>query len=310
MVFGQKPDRRWNAERQGREAPSDSGAHSDPGFLRGERSVSAFLRGPLVLFSSSATHRWLALVVVALTTIAATLILFGPLNGQAWFFFIAKNGMRQQWVFNSGCNPNSRPITVTYDTDDPSNGSATYGALVKQVHDEWNQDGGLNINIMTDITTAGANITYYQMDVNAVNAYLQNPQPGVIRVVWDADGAVLQNLGVDPENVLGIGVPLAIDNNRPNEICSGLMILNGQLIGSLASPTSRQQYYRYTLMHELGHVLGFAHSVAGSNSSSGLVQASTQDYIPVMHPFAPSPPSLTKPLTDDEKAGLITVYGQ
>lgn len=263
-------------------------------------------------FADNSRARWMRYLVVAVALAGTVVALIGPIPGNAWFFFIAKNGMRQQWVFNSGCNPNSRPITVTYDTDDPSNGNPLYGDEVQEVHNEWNQDGGLNLNLMTDINVPGTDIIYKTMDVNAVNSYLQNPEPGVIRVVWDADGAVLQNLGVDPENVLGIGVPLAIDNNRPNEVCSGLMILNGFLINQTVSPRG---YYRFTLLHELGHVLGFAHSIAGKNDGSGLVNATetvSESYVPVMHPFSPSSSIIlmNKVLTDDEKAGLITVYGQ
>ena len=227
-----------------------------------------------------------------------------PSSGHAWFFFIAKNGLRQQWVFSSGCNPSARPIKVTYDTDDPSNGSITYWKIIKGIHDEWNQQSASPLNLMTQITTNGANIEYQEMSVSAVNAYLQNPVAGTIRVVYDSNGDVLRNLGIDPQNILGIGLPLAMDSNRPNEICSGLMILNGSLLNNLGPV-----YYRYTLLHELGHVLGFAHSIAGDNGSAGLVDASTSDYIPVMHPFAPNPPSLSKTLTDDEKAGLNSVYG-
>ncbi|HBS05187.1 MAG TPA: hypothetical protein DEA96_09495 [Leptospiraceae bacterium] len=273
-----------------------------PGFFKYCASV---ISGP-ALFRGSV---WMGVTGATLLFLTSLFALFNPASARAWFFFIAQNGLRQQWVFGSGCNSSSRPITVTYDTDDPSNGNIVYGNLVKSVHDEWNQDSGSNVNIMTDITTNGANITYFAMNVNSVNAYLQNPTPGLIRVVYDADGAVLRNLGVDPDNVLGIGVPLAIDSSRPNEICSGIMILNGHLLDSLGS-TQKQQYYRYTLLHELGHVLGFAHSIAGDNIQSTGVQASTSDFVPVMHPFAPNPPSVTKTLTDDEKAGLITVYGQ
>lgn len=262
---------------------------AQPGFRRPIQILAGVLALGIVLLSGAA--------------------IYAPGTVHSWFFFIAQNGLRQQWVFGSGCNSSSRPISVTYDTDDPSNGNITYGNLIKSVHDEWNQDGGANVNILTDITTNGANITYFAMDANSVNAFLRNPTAGVIRVVWDADGAVLRNLGVDPDSVLGIGVPLAIDNSRPNEVCSGLMILNGELIGSL-SALQQQQYYRYTLLHELGHVLGFAHSVAGDNIDSAGVVASTSDFVPVMHPFAPNPPSVSKTLTDDEKAGLITVYGQ
>lgn len=237
--------------------------------------------------------------------------ILSPSTVKAWFFFIAQNGMRQQWVFGSGCNSSSRPITVTYDSDDPSNGDIIYGNLIKSVHDEWNQDSGANVNILTDITTNGANITYFTMDVSAVNSFLRNPTPGIIRVVYDDNGSVLQSLGIDPDSgVLGIGVPLAIDSSRPNEICSGLMILNGKSFNSMTA-ANKEKYYHYTLLHELGHVLGFAHSVAGNNLDSSGVEATT-GFIPVMHPFAPSPSQLSTPktLTDDEKAGLITVYGQ
>ncbi|MCB1303123.1 MAG: hypothetical protein KDK37_02545, partial [Leptospiraceae bacterium] len=234
-----------------------------------------------------------------------------PSIGKAWFFFIAKNGQRQQWVFGQGCNSSSRPITVTYDTDDPSNGGGASNTLYKnsiqQVHNEWNQDPSLNLNLINDINTVSTDITYFEMTPSSVNSFLSNPTPGVIRVVWDSDASILTNLGVDKEAVLGVGLPLAIDSSRPNEICSGILILNGWLINTAGG--NAQKFYRYTLMHEIGHVFGFAHSIAGDNGTGALVDASS-DYVPVMHPFVPDPLSLTKTLTDDEKAGLITVYGQ
>ena len=231
-----------------------------------------------------------------------------PSIGKAWFFFIAKNGQRQQWVFGQGCNSSSRPITVTYDIDDPSKTSpTTFGDSVKYVHDQWNQAGSLDLNLVPTITTPATDITYFEMTPSSVNSFLSNPTPGVIRVVWDSDASILTNLGVDKEAVLGVGLPLAIDSSRPNEICSGILILNGWLINTAGG--NAQKFYRYTLMHEIGHVFGFAHSIAGDNGTGALVDASS-DYVPVMHPFAPNPPSLKKVLTDDEKAGLITVYGQ
>lgn len=241
-----------------------------------------------------------------------TAVFAWPSKGEAWFFFIAKNGQRQQWVFGQGCNSSSRPITVTYDTDDPSNGGTATNTLYKNsiqhVHNEWNQDPSLNLNLINDINTVSTDITYFQMTLSSVNSFLSNPTPGVIRVVWDSDASILTNLGVDKEAVLGVGLPLAIDSSRPNEICSGILILNGWLINTAGG--NARNYYQYTLMHEIGHVFGYAHSITGDNGTGAVVTASSSDYVPVMHPFAPSPPSLTKTLTDDEKAGLITVYGQ
>ncbi len=210
----------------------------------------------------------------------------------AWYYFTASNGQRNQWVFSSSCNSNARPIAVYYDSDTP----AAVIAAIMSVHTNWNQPFG-----MASINLLGAPDYTKTITSAQVASILGNPASisGQIWVAWDTDGTVLASLGVDPSsNILGIGLDLGASAIRPQDICAGLVLLNAMTIGTSVP------YYKSTLLHEIGHTFGLAHSISGGNGSNVSV---FNGNLPVMYPFLVSGGPTN--LNGDDMAAVLSVYG-
>lgn len=226
------------------------------------------------------------------------LLSFLPAPVFAWYYFTARNGARTQWVFGSSCNSGSRPIVMFYDVDLPGAYGTAGGAAITN----WNTHAGGAANLLCPVATCDPAVATYQktMNATAVSNFLRNPTANAIWVVWDTDGSVLSSYGVDASsNLLGVGTGLSYNSARPQDICSGLLIMNASGIGSAA-------IYQKVFIHELGHVLGFAHSIAGNNA--GVVNVGTAANLPVMFPFLyGTSPSLLNP---DDQAAARAVYGQ
>lgn len=228
----------------------------------------------------------------AAVILLAVVLLPGP--AFAWYYFTARNGARTQWVFGTSCNSGSRPIVMFYDTDLPG----TYFTAGGLAIDSWNSAaGGTNLLCPSGTCTqANRSVT---MTSTAVANFLRSPTANAIWVVYDTDGSVLSSYGVDASsNVLGVGTGLSYNSARPQDICSGVLIINAANISSAA-------IYQKVFIHELGHVLGFAHSIAGNNA--GVVNVGAAANLPVMFPFLyGTSPSL---LNADDQAAARSVYG-
>lgn len=217
----------------------------------------------------------------------------------AWYYFTARNGSRTQWVFGSSCNTGSRPIVMFYDSDLPVAYYTAGGTAVSS----WNTAAG-GTNLLCPNATCTQGTHSISMSVSAVSNFLRSPTANAIWVVYDTDGSVLSSYGVDPSStVLGVGTGLSYNSARPQDICSGILIINANNISTAA-------IYQKVFIHEVGHVLGFAHSIPGNNS--GVVSASGAGCsglacIPVMFPFLyGNSPSTLNP---DDQAAARTVYG-
>lgn len=216
----------------------------------------------------------------------------------AWYYFTSSAGERQQWVFGTSCNAATQ-ITPIFDTDIPSQPRTN---VIPGILTEWN-------NAATGRTLYGTAQYTVTMSASAVNAFLNSPTTGQLWVVWDTDGSVLSSLGVDPSGtILGVGLPLTPDSSRPADICAAVLILNAStsfLPTSAATCTTvgTCQTFAFTLLHEMGHTLGFAHAISGRN---GTAFSTAIANLPVMYPFAHS----TNTLAPDDIAGAEAVYGQ
>lgn len=227
-------------------------------------------------------------------------LLFLPSSAFAWFPFIASNGQPSKWVWNTSCNSGSRPITVIYDA--AMNVAWMNGSVIPEVHTSWNS--GLITSLFQSPNYSASNST-----ISSVNSYMRSPPANTIRVVWDSDGSIFSFFGIPTDSVLGIGLGFNTNSSRPQDICSGMVLLNKALIESYGG--FKDRYLYFTLQHELGHILGLAHSIAGDNTSSGLsVGVFTSASVPTMYPFAPAVmPAVGASLHADDAAAKKVLYG-
>lgn len=218
----------------------------------------------------------------------------------AWYYFTTSGGERQRWVFSSSCNAAAQ-ISPIFDSDIPA---ATRGTVIPAILAEWNTAAG--------VTLYGAAAFSVSMTSSVTNAFINAPTAGQLWVVWDTDGTVLSSLGVDPTgSILGVGLPLTIDASRPADICAAILILNGtnsvlaggsSLGAASCGAAGSCTLFEFTLLHEMGHTLGFAHAISGRN---GTAFSTINSNLPVMYPFAVAGFQL-KP---DDIAGAQAVYG-
>ncbi len=203
----------------------------------------------------------------------------------AWYYFTASNGLRCQWPSAS------LPLTVYVDSDYSfSPGIITDGS--SGVLDQWNKPFGNSLSIFN----TGYSTTAMLLD--AVKAYLRSPINRTVWIVHDTDGSILTYLGASKISVYGLGIPLC-SSSSPNTIISGIIIMNGYLISS-------ETMYKKVLLHEIGHVLGFAHSVSGGNKNLTVNTSKSMSNWPMMYPYI----GTNELLQADDKAGIMAVYGQ
>lgn len=254
------------------------------------------------LFARFVSDRGARRYTVAAVLLGALLAVAFPLTEplSAWYYFTTNAGERQRWVFSSSCNPASQ-ITPIFDTDFPTGNLRTN--IIPALLTEWN-------NAASGRTLYGSAQFTVNMTSSAANAFMNAPTAGQLWVVWDTDGSVLRSLGVDPTGtILGVGLPLTMDVSRPADVCAAILVLNASTsflptsAGNCTATSGSCTTFEFTLLHEMGHTLGFARAVGGRN---GTAFSSTIANLPVMYPFAHS--AFT--LAPDDIAGAEAVYGQ
>ncbi|MEQ9364932.1 MAG: hypothetical protein RIF32_11845 [Leptospirales bacterium] len=214
----------------------------------------------------------------------------------AWYYFTTSAGERQRWVFGTSCNAATQ-ITPIFDTDIPGQPRVN---VIPAILTEWNNAAGVTLYGTAQYTVS--------MSASASNAFINSPTAGQLWVVWDTDGSVLRSLGVDPSGtILGVGLPLTMDATRPADVCAAILILNASTSflptsAATCATAGTCQTFAFTLLHEMGHTLGFAHAVSGRNGTAFSTAISN---LPVMYPFAHS----TNTLAPDDIAGAKAVYG-
>jgi hypothetical protein len=220
-----------------------------------------------------ATSPLRGLVTGALATVllgmAGTAIAGGPL-------FVRANGLPFVW---------STSAPIQYRTDNgplsTETNEGTARSRVISMFNVWQSvaTASISFNRAGFINSTGA---FTDGDVstlaeyNAVNANCtgsgQNP------VIYDADGSILDALGLDTDSVVGFAGPCTINTTQ---ILSGSVVMNG-LFDVGTSPTDQE--YDAAFVHEIGHFAGLDHSQVNVNCMNGCNTVNLNG-LPTMFPF-------------------------
>ena len=219
-------------------------------------------------------------IPVAFAALLAALLTGGAANAGGPLA-IRSNGLPYVW---------STAAAISYRTDD--------GPLSASVIESSARTRVLNMfNVWQNVATAS--ISYSRAGfINPIGAYAGgdvdtldefnavdgdcgngNQSP----VVYDADGSIFDDLGVDNTSVIGFAGPCAVS---ATQIVSGGAMMNGLFQDGLAAPVPDLPAAAYdaAFIHEFGHFSGLDHSQVNVNC---LVPCSADDLagLPTMFPF-------------------------
>ncbi len=224
----------------------------------------------------------------------------GLLASAAGAFLVSNSLSGGKYVFES-VPASRRPINLLVDTEPVPNVSNPLG-IIQQLMDQWN--GVAEAEPPFGTATAGG--PYNGATVGSTFGTFTNTR---FEAAWDDTGEILAFFGLSP-NVLGITLK-SVDTGD-GEILDLLVVVNTQP-GALVAPgtgANAEELFRATLLHELGHTFGLAHTPVGlaNQTTFGLGLLAPQQ-IPTMFPFRlPVQPQLGGTIEGDDIAGLIDIY--
>ncbi|MEE8105528.1 MAG: hypothetical protein V3T86_08355 [Planctomycetota bacterium] len=214
-------------------------------------------------------------------------------------FLISSSGTQ---TFRFERLPDSRtPMDFRVDTDAIS-GIGNPVGVAQELMDQWDAIAGAD-NLFGD---AALHSSY--TGVNAMTTFGRFTDSNH-ELAWDADGSIMQAFSIDP-SVLGITIKSVSPSNN---ILDVVVVINttGIALSEPGTGATREELFRSTLLHELGHVAALGHSVVGiANTSTGfgLLAAQPAD-MPTMFPFRiPSEPQAGGTLSDDDRAAMRNHY--
>ena len=194
---------------------------------------------------------------------------------------IRSNGLPYVW---------STAAAISYRTDD--------GPLSASVNESSARTRVLNMfNVWQNVTTS--NISYARAGfINPTGAYAGGDVDTLAEfdavdgdcgsgnqspVIYDADGSIFVDLGVDETSVVGFAGPCAVD---ATQIVAGGAMMNGLFQDGLAAPVPDLATAEFdaAFVHEFGHFSGLDHSQVNVNC---LVPCNADDLagLPTMFPF-------------------------
>ena len=127
-------------------------------------------------------------------------------------------------------------------------------------------------------------------------------------VVFDVDGSIFEDLGLDP-SVIGFAGPCAANGN--GQIVSGRAVLNGIYqdgVTSVSNPELTTTEFDAAFIHEFGHFSGLDHSQINLNCLLSGCGADDLAGLPTMFPFLLD--SSMRSLSPDDIAWISRLYPQ
>lgn len=183
------------------------------------------------------------------------------------------------------------PLLFTVDKNTQVFGTVTATHLAKEAGILWKNVPGSQMRVQIGTSP---------IDIRSSN-FLQRVKAGdqEHEIILDKQGEILESLGLDPEYVAGISIPITKANpkgdpNRPvqGEILDAFILINTRYTIN-AEKTLR------LFVHELGHALGLGHS--------NIVHLRLAEELPIMY-FDPNQQSGAVLLHSDDQAGLASLY--
>jgi hypothetical protein len=104
-------------------------------------------------------------------------------------------------------------------------------------------------------------------------------------IIYDADAAIFQALGIDEDSVIGFAGPCAVGGS--GTILSGEAVMNGLFLDGQNSPVPdlTSDEFNATFIHEFGHFSGLDHSQINVECASTPCGADNLAGLPTMFPF-------------------------
>lgn len=162
----------------------------------------------------------------------------------------------------------------------------------------------------TSLTVVFGGSVGKDVDLSNYAEYLEGV-PGPSIVIFDKDGSIIEDLGLDKTSIVGLAAPL-VSNAASTEIVRAFALFNGSMLegGVLASDREEaEKLFQSTMVHEFGHWLNLDHAQVNVSAAIGCTlggSCSEGQYIPTMFPELKT--SLQKDLNRDDKIAISSLY--
>jgi uncharacterized membrane protein YgcG len=249
------------------------------------------------------------LVTRAATVVGAACIFALSSPANAYHFFEADKG---------GCKfANTGPGNLDFIIDKSSTDAIGDALLADftSVKNAWNGVSTAK-DVIGNLTKSAGNFTRANFaDTWGKGFEVGGAADGRYEVVLDEDGEILELFGLEPDSIFGFG-PSQKDTSGGGCVTTDALVL---INGSPSVPTSGDALA--TSIHEVGHILGLAHSSVaqyndrnnrafsgGTSSPSSALDVIALNDAPTMYPFALPDDTQGRTLEADDIAGISQLY--